>query len=77
MSRHQARRIEGRALYRENLQAVANYMLKGSADDVAPELGLSLRKRGGEVIGKRSGRTQNVGLGHCYDGESQPSAPAF
>lgn len=49
-----------RALYRANLEAVANYMLKGSADDVAPELGLSFRKCGGEVIGKRSGRTQNL-----------------
>lgn len=31
------------------------------ADEAAAELGLSLCKRGGEVIGKRSGRTQNLG----------------
>ena len=45
---------------RQHLEAVANYMLKGSADEVAAELGLGLRKRGGEVIGKRAGRTQNI-----------------
>lgn len=49
-----------RALNRENLEALANHMLKGSADDVAAELWLSLRKRGGEEIGKRRGRTQNL-----------------
>lgn len=56
-----ANRAESRrALYLENLEAVANYLLKSSVDEVAAELGLSLRKRCGQVIGKRSGRTQNL-----------------
>ncbi|WP_394728945.1 hypothetical protein [Altererythrobacter sp. GH1-8] len=47
--------------YWANAEAMANYMVKGSADAVADELGLSLRKWGGRVIGKRWGRTQNLG----------------
>lgn len=47
--------------YWANVEAMANYMVKGSADAVAEELGLSLRKWSGRVIGKRWGRTQNLG----------------
>lgn len=49
-----------RARYRANLENLANYMVKGSAECVAEELGLRLRKTGGRVIGKRCGRTQNL-----------------
>jgi len=48
------------AHYWANAEAMANYMLKGSGDDVADELGLRLRKCGGQVVGKRWGRTQNL-----------------
>ncbi len=47
--------------YLQNIEAMANYMVKGSADEVADELGLDLRRHGGRVIGKRWGRTQNLG----------------
>lgn len=46
--------------YRANVEAMANYMVKGSADAVAKELSLNLRKWSGRVIGKRWGRTQNL-----------------
>jgi len=49
--------------YWANLEALANYQLKGSAPAVANELGLSLRKLGGLIIGKRCGWTQNLGGG--------------
>ena len=48
-------------LYRENLEALGNYFVKGSDAAVAAELGLELLKPGGAIIGKRSGRTQNLG----------------
>jgi hypothetical protein len=40
---------------------LANYHLKGSAPDVARELGLTTLKAGGSIIGKRCGWTQNLG----------------
>lgn len=46
--------------YWANAEAMGNYMVKGSADAVADELGLVTRKNGGRVIGKRWGRTQNL-----------------
>lgn len=48
------------ALYRENLERLGNYLTKGSNTAVAAELGLELIKPGGEIVGKRWGRTQNV-----------------
>jgi hypothetical protein len=48
-------------LYRENLEALGNYFVKGSDSTVAAELGLELLKPGGAIVGKRSGRTQNLG----------------
>lgn len=48
------------ALYRENLERLGNYLTKGSDSAVAAELGLELLKPGGEIIGKRWGRTQNL-----------------
>ena len=48
-------------LYRENLEKLGNYLTKGSDSEVAAELGLELLKPGGRIIGKRSGRTQNLG----------------
>jgi hypothetical protein len=47
--------------YRANLEMLANYHLKGSAPDVARELGLTKLKAGGSIIGKRCGWTQNLG----------------
>ena len=49
------------ALYRENLERLANYLTKGSDSKVAAELGLDLLKPGGAIVGKRWGRTQNLG----------------
>lgn len=49
------------AHYWANAEAMANYMVKGSSETVAVELGLRLRKHGGLVVGKRWGRTQNIG----------------
>lgn len=48
------------ALYRENLERLGNYFTKGSDSAVAAELGLELLKPGGEIVGKRWGRTQNL-----------------
>jgi hypothetical protein len=48
------------ALYRENLERLGNYLTKGSESAVAAELGLELLKPGGEIVGKRWGRTQNL-----------------
>lgn len=47
--------------YWANAEAMGNYMVKGSADAVAVELGLVTLKPGGRVIGKRWGRTQILG----------------
>lgn len=49
------------ALYRENLERLGNYFTKGSDSTVAAELGLELLKPSGAIIGKRCGRTQNLG----------------
>lgn len=49
------------ALYRENLERLGNYLTKGSDTAVATELGLELLKPGGAIVGKRCGRTQNLG----------------
>jgi hypothetical protein len=46
--------------YWANVEAMGNYMVKSSADTVADELGLALRKWGGRIVGKRWGRTQNI-----------------
>lgn len=51
----------GGAHYWANLEALGNYLTKGSAPDVATELGLNLTKSGGAIIGKRWGRTENLG----------------
>ena len=48
-------------LYHVNLENLANYLVKGSDRNGAQELGLELLKSGGRIIGKRSGRTQNLG----------------
>jgi hypothetical protein len=47
-------------LYRENLERLGNYFTKGGDSTVATELGLELLKPGGEIVGKRWGRTQNL-----------------
>lgn len=54
----------GGAHYWANLEALGNYLTKGSAPDVVAELGLILTKSGGAIIGKRCGWTQNLG-GSC------------
>lgn len=55
--------------YRENLEALGNYFLKGSDVPVALELGLDLLRNNGAIVGKRCGRTQNLkmvqGLKHA------------
>lgn len=48
-------------LYRENLERLGSYFTKGSDSAVAAELGLELLKPGGTIVGKRWGRTQNLG----------------
>lgn len=50
--------------YWTNVEAMASYMVKGSASEVVAELGLVTVKAGGRVIGKRWGRTQNVSLSY-------------
>ena len=49
------------ALYRENLERLGSYFTKGSDSAVGAELGLELLKPGGAIVGKRWGRTQNLG----------------
>lgn len=48
--------------YRANLEALGNYLVKGSGPAVADELGLERLKPGGTIIGKRCGWTQNLGV---------------
>lgn len=48
--------------YWANAEAMGNYMVKGSAETVADELGLTLRKWSGHIVGKRCGWTQNIGV---------------
>lgn len=51
----------GGAHYRANLEAVLFYVLKGSSRETSEELGLPRHGDGGLIIGKRCGRTQNLG----------------
>lgn len=48
-------------LYRANLEKLGNYFVKGGDGTVAAELGLSLRKPGGAIVGKRCGWSENLG----------------
>lgn len=50
-----------RELYRDNLEKLGNYITKSGDSAAAAELGLELLKPGGAIIGKRCGRTQNLG----------------
>lgn len=55
-------------LYRANLEKLGNYFVKAGDDMAAAELGLSLRKSGGAIIGKRCGWSENLGAaarGRC------------
>jgi hypothetical protein len=54
----------GGAHYWANLEALGNYLTKGSAPDVVAELGLNLTKSGGAIVGKRCGWTQNLSLSY-------------
>lgn len=47
--------------YQANLEALGNYLVKGSGPAVQDELGLERLKPGGAIIGKRCGWTQNIG----------------
>ncbi len=51
------------ALYRENLERLGNYFTEARDNAVAAELGLDRLKPGGAIVGKRWGRTQNLGAG--------------
>ena len=49
-------------LYRENLgKLVVGYLFKGASKEAAHELGLPRWNDGGRIVGKRWGRSQNVG----------------
>ena len=48
--------------YWTNIEALANYLIKGSGPAVANELGLERLKLAGAIIGKRCGWTQNIGV---------------
>ena len=52
---------KGSAHYRANLDAVLAYLLKGADVAAGEALGLDRCGEGGKIIGKRCGRTQNVG----------------
>jgi len=54
------RRI-AQSAYDQNLAALVGYLCKGASADVADSLGLTRRKYGGAVIGKRAGWSQNIG----------------
>jgi hypothetical protein len=49
-------------IYRENLsKLLVGYLLKGASKDAAHELGLPRWGDGGRIVGKRWGRSQNMG----------------
>lgn len=52
-----------RAIAEQNAGNVARYLAKGTNSDVAAQFGLSKLERGGAIIGKRCGTTQNIGRG--------------
>ena len=54
------RRI-GSVAYEANLGNLVAYLCKGASPNVAEELNLPRRKRGGSIVGKRAGWSQNVG----------------
>jgi hypothetical protein len=55
------RQVSRRA-YAENLVKLVGYLCKGAAPKVADDLGLTKRKAGGAVRGKRAGWSENIGL---------------
>lgn len=53
--------ISNPELHAINLTEMLNYGLKGASPDVAEQFGMTRRKPGGLVIGKRCGTSQNIG----------------
>ena len=54
--------LHGEAHYRANARNVVGYLLKSSELEKGQRLGLKYSGRGGSIIGKRCGWTQNIGL---------------
>lgn len=52
----------GSAHYRANANAVLAYLAKGASQETGEALSLRLCGEGGEIIGKRAGWTQNIGV---------------
>lgn len=48
-------------LHAVNLEAALAYVLKGASPEAASQFGLERLERGGRVIGKRCGTSQNIG----------------
>lgn len=53
--------------YRHSVGKVLSYVLKGASRDVGAALGLERCGERGLIVGKRCGRTQNVGSWNCCD----------
>ncbi|KEO96668.1 hypothetical protein EH32_08275 [Erythrobacter litoralis] len=49
------------ALHRDNLEALTYYLVEGSDRDAADELIMELVGSEGRIMGRRCGRTQNLG----------------
>lgn len=54
--------VSNRALYLMNLATSLAYVLKGASHDAASRYGLTRLERGGYIIGKRCGTSQNIGM---------------
>jgi hypothetical protein len=59
--RHGAHQIQYGQDYRRALAGVLSYIVKGAEPKAVEELGLSVSKPGGELWGKRSGTSENIG----------------
>ncbi|MFZ1775189.1 MAG: hypothetical protein WAT78_14680 [Rhizobiaceae bacterium] len=53
--------VGNRDLHAVNLEIALAYVLKGASPEAASQFGLDRRERGGRVIGKRCGASQNIG----------------
>jgi len=53
-------RVDGKSRARANAENVVRYMLKAGKTETGGRLGLSRSGEGGQIIGKRCGRTQNL-----------------
>ena len=60
--RHAQQGLQYGKLYGDHLTTVVGYLLKGSDRQAVDDLGLTRIENGGELLGKRCGTSENIGL---------------